>query len=235
MFSYGNKESVLVLMKALEKFKKVSGLVSSITKSTAFFANVSDLVKQAILDILPFEEGKFPIKYLGVPLISSRLLHKDCQVLVEKVKNRLGDWGNKSLSLAGRLQLVISVLSSIHVFWSSVFILPISITKEIEKLLLGFLWCQGIYKAGKAKVAWKSICLPKSEEGLGVRSLPVWNKALMTTHIWKILSHKESLWVKWVHAYRLSNRNFWEVQVHADASWGWRNCYLLEILFDGIF
>ncbi|GJV80043.1 reverse transcriptase domain, reverse transcriptase zinc-binding domain protein [Tanacetum coccineum] len=46
--------------------------------------------------------GNLPVKYLGVPLISSRLLNKDSKVLVEKAKNRIEDWKNKSLSFAGR-------------------------------------------------------------------------------------------------------------------------------------
>ncbi|GJV43032.1 hypothetical protein Tco_1427568 [Tanacetum coccineum] len=46
---------------------------------------------------------RLPVKYLGVPFISSRLLNKDCKILVEKVKNRIWDWKNKSLSFAGRL------------------------------------------------------------------------------------------------------------------------------------
>lgn len=83
-----------------------------------------------------------------------------------------------------------------RVYWSSVFILPKSIIKDIEKLIRGFLWCQGDLKQGKAKVSWKKVCLPKEEGGLGLRRLSVWNKFLMATHIWKILSHKESLWVK---------------------------------------
>ncbi|GJS34776.1 hypothetical protein Tco_0533158 [Tanacetum coccineum] len=47
---------------------------------------------------MPFKEGKLPFKYLGVPLNSSRLLHQDCQILVERVQNRTGDCKNKSLS-----------------------------------------------------------------------------------------------------------------------------------------
>lgn len=192
MFSYGNKDSVLVLLNALNEFRRASSLVPSIAKSTVFFANVGDVVKQAILEVLPFEEGQNPIKYLGVPLISSQLSYKYCKVLVEKVKNRLEDWRNKSLSIAGRLQLVILVLSSMHVFWSSVFILPGSIIKDIEKLLRGFLWSQGDLKPGKTKVSWNVVCLPKEDGGLGVRRLKIWNKALMTNLIWKILTHKES-------------------------------------------
>lgn len=55
MFSHGNKESVLVFMKALNEFRRASVLVPSIPKSTTFFSNVWELVKKSILVILPFE------------------------------------------------------------------------------------------------------------------------------------------------------------------------------------
>ncbi|GKB94219.1 uncharacterized protein Tco_0980356 [Tanacetum coccineum] len=72
MFSYANFDSVKVISDALQEFKNYSGLVPSLPKSTAFFANV------------------------------------DCKILVQKVKNKIDDWKNKSLSFAGRIQLVAS-------------------------------------------------------------------------------------------------------------------------------
>ncbi|XP_071719190.1 uncharacterized protein [Rutidosis leptorrhynchoides] len=60
-----------------------SGLVPSMPKSKAFFANVRQSLKDQIMDILPFEEGSLLVKYLGVPLISSRLYYRDCKVLVD--------------------------------------------------------------------------------------------------------------------------------------------------------
>lgn len=108
-----------------------------------------------------FEEGTLPIKYLSVPLISSRLLYKDCKIHVGRVQNRIGDWKNKCLSFAGRLQLVISVLSSMHGYWASVFILPAGIIHDIEQSMFFFLWCQGEMKKDKAKVSLESLCLPK--------------------------------------------------------------------------
>nr|XP_043633166.1 uncharacterized protein LOC122604342 [Erigeron canadensis] len=51
----------------------------------------------------------------------------------------------------------------------------------------------------------------------------------MTTHIWSILDHKESLWVKWIHSYRLSNRSFWDVPIPSNCSWGWHKYYSFEI------
>ncbi|GJZ05760.1 hypothetical protein Tco_0539553 [Tanacetum coccineum] len=147
-------------------------------------------------DLFIFARGELPVKYLGVPLISSRLLNKDCKILVERVKNRIGDWKNKSLSFVGRLQLCKSVISSMHVYWASVLMIPIGIIHDIQQHMRGFLWCNGELKRGKAKVAWDDICLPKKESGLGIRSLEIFNIALMTTHIWNIISNKESLWIR---------------------------------------
>ncbi|GKE19038.1 hypothetical protein Tco_1426615, partial [Tanacetum coccineum] len=43
----------------------------------------------------------------------------------------------------------------------------------------------------------------------------------MTTHIWNIVSNKESLWVRWIHTYNLKGRSFWDVPLKCDVSWGW--------------
>nr|GEX16651.1 putative reverse transcriptase domain, reverse transcriptase zinc-binding domain protein [Tanacetum cinerariifolium] len=152
LFTRGHLDSVMVIMDALDEFKKASSLVPSIPKSTVFFCNVPTTIKASILHIMPFAEGELPMRYLGVPLISSRLLYRDCKILVEKLENRVNDWRNKFLSLAGRLQLIRSVLSSVHIYWASAFILPTRIVHDLEQLMRGFLWCQGEMKNGKAKI-----------------------------------------------------------------------------------
>ncbi|GKC54852.1 hypothetical protein Tco_1077597 [Tanacetum coccineum] len=115
LFSHGDVNSARIIMEALNVFKSVSGLVPSLPKSTAYFCNVLNHTKLSILSILPFEEGMPPVKYVGVPLVTTRLVYRDCKELVEKVQNRIRDWKNKFLSFAGRLQLIQSVLSSMHV------------------------------------------------------------------------------------------------------------------------
>ncbi|GKC40533.1 sodium/hydrogen exchanger 6 [Tanacetum coccineum] len=141
-------------------------LVPSIPMSTAFFCNVSNAIKASILNSMPFAEGVLPVRYLGVPLISFRLLYCDCKILVEKLESGVNDRRNKFLSLVGRLQLIWMVLSSMHIYWASVFILLIRIVHDLEQLMRGFLWCQGKMKKGKAKVAWDSVCMPKYKGGL---------------------------------------------------------------------
>ena len=75
---------------------------------------VNDSVKDQILGILSFNAGSLPIRYLGVPLISSRLKKSDCKILVEKIVARARSWASRALSYAGRLQLVNSILFAIQ-------------------------------------------------------------------------------------------------------------------------
>ncbi|XP_021994968.1 uncharacterized protein LOC110891572 [Helianthus annuus] len=222
IFARGDTQSARVIMDSLMNFKDVSGLAPSNSKSSAFFCNVSSSIKSRIMEFVPFEEGKLPIKYLGVPLLASRLLVKDCKVLVERMDKRIMDWKNKFLSFAGRLQLVISVLSSIHAYWASVFLLPSSIIKELENKMKWFLWGYGTAAKGRAKVAWKEVCLPKSEGGLGIRRILDVNRSLMTYHIYSILSERKSLWTKWVLIHRLKNRSIWDVPIQSNSPWGWK-------------
>ncbi|GKB53678.1 reverse transcriptase domain, reverse transcriptase zinc-binding domain protein [Tanacetum coccineum] len=152
LFAYGDVESSRVIMDALEEFKLVSGLTPSLPKSMAYFCNVLNYIKVSILQVLPFEEGHLPVKYLGVPCISIRLIYRDCRELIEKVQNQINDWKNKSLSVAGRLQLIKSVIGSMHIYWASVFILPSRILLDLEQSVRDFLWCQGQMTRGRAKV-----------------------------------------------------------------------------------
>ncbi|KAM0043987.1 putative RNA-directed DNA polymerase [Helianthus debilis subsp. tardiflorus] len=228
LFSRGDVTSVKVIMDALNRFKDMSGLIPSLTKSTVFFCNVPNHVKSNIRSIMPFEEGSLPIRYLGVPLIASRLLYSDCKVLVEKMENRITDWKAKYLSFAGRLQLIISVLSSFYIYWASVFVLPASIVKQLEQKMRSFLWCQGHIVKGKAKVSWNVVCLPKSEGGLGVRRIADVNKALMAFHMNSILSRRKSLWVEWVYSYHLQDRSLWDIPNPNNACWSWRKLLQLR-------
>nr|GEW13176.1 hypothetical protein [Tanacetum cinerariifolium] len=80
LFAYGDASSARVIMVPLDEFKNAAGLTPSLPK-----------------------KGRLPVKYLGVPLVSSRLIYKDCKELIEKVQNRVNEWKNKSLSIAGRI------------------------------------------------------------------------------------------------------------------------------------
>nr|GEX02552.1 RNA-directed DNA polymerase, eukaryota, reverse transcriptase zinc-binding domain protein [Tanacetum cinerariifolium] len=88
--------------------------------------------------------------------------------------------------------------------------------------IYGFLWCQGDLAKGKAKIAWKQVCKPKDEGGLGIKDLSLWNEVLMSKHLWNVVFIKESLWVKQINLVRLKGRSIWEVDCKKNASHGWK-------------
>ncbi|GJW80172.1 hypothetical protein Tco_0144147 [Tanacetum coccineum] len=148
---------------------------------------------------------------------------QSARILIEA----LDEFKRVSGLVPSRHQLVIAVLSSMHLYWAFLFILPVGFIHDIKQLMCGFLLCQREMKRGKAKVSWDYVCLPTNEGRLGVRKLDTVNIALMTSHIWKLIAHKESMWVRWIHAYKLKKRSFWEVSLVSNVSWGWRK--LLQI------
>nr|GEW11033.1 RNA-directed DNA polymerase, eukaryota, reverse transcriptase zinc-binding domain protein [Tanacetum cinerariifolium] len=190
---YGDLKSVKVIKKAMETFSLIYGLNPNIRKSTIFFGNVQDHVKQEILSILSFKVGSLPVSYLRVPLISKQLSFTDCKCLIDRVKAKVNNWMNKMMSYAGRLQLITSILSFMQVYWALVFILAKSIIKDIDKLLKGFHWCQRELSKGKSKVAWKQVWKTKEEGGLGIKDLSLWNEVLMSKNLWNVATMKESI------------------------------------------
>ncbi|KAL8091333.1 hypothetical protein AgCh_033807 [Apium graveolens] len=175
LFCAATPTSVQILKDCMDEFGRCSGLWPNNGKSEVFFGNVPRDVKLLIQNILDFNVGSLPVKYLGVPLISTTLWVNDCKALIQKVRDKIDSWENNWLNYAGRVQLASSVLLSLQVYWGSIFLLPISVTKQVEKLIRGFIWGGKDSAKGKAKVAWKDVCCPKQEGGLGLRRRNFWD------------------------------------------------------------
>ncbi|XP_021985804.1 uncharacterized protein LOC110881999 [Helianthus annuus] len=50
----------------------------------------------------------------------------------------------------------------------------------------------------------------------------------MVAHIWDLLTLKESLWVKWMHSYRIRGRSFWDIPMQSNITWTWRKLLSLR-------
>ena len=79
-----------------------------------------------------FAKGSFPVKYLGVPLSPWKWNAADCHGLVDKITKRINYWTTRHLSYAGRIQLINSVLFSLHTYWISLFILSKKIISRLK-------------------------------------------------------------------------------------------------------
>ena len=150
----------------------------------------------------------------GPPLLSSRLTVADCNPLLLKIDKRIAGWEGMALSYAARVQIIKSVLLSLSLYWSSAFILPKKVTNEIEKRLHSFLW-KGTTNSGYAKVAWKDLCRPKDEGGLGFKYIAILNRALMTKKLNDIIRcDRTTIWVEWLYQGRLRDTSIWTIREH---------------------
>ncbi|XP_074291091.1 uncharacterized protein LOC141617853 [Silene latifolia] len=222
LFCHGDAKSIMLLLQSYSTFSKATGLKISAAKSNAYFRGVPDQLKQDILSVSGFVEGKLPFKYLGMPIQTTRLQRQDCECLVEKICSRIHGYGAKKFSYAGRLVLVKAVLSTLHSYWASLFVLPKGIIAKVEAVCRNFLWDSSAEYHRVPLVAWETVCRPKSEGGLGLKNLEMMNKDLIGKLVNWIVEDKDTIWVKWVKHNHLKGVNWWQYQPGAHKSWVWR-------------
>jgi hypothetical protein len=114
--------------------------------------------------------------------------------ILEKLERRLSGKQKLYLSKGGRLTLLKSTLSSLPTYFLSLFTIPISVVRKIEKLQRDFLWGGLGDKFKHHLVGWDTVCTPKEAGGLGVRSLILTNKALLGKWLWRFGLEVQHLW-----------------------------------------
>ncbi|XP_062103941.1 uncharacterized protein LOC133815070 [Humulus lupulus] len=222
IFCKGVLSLVKIIKSVLGEFSSVTGLQINESKSQVFYGGISASDRELILAELKLSEGVFPLKYLGVPMRPTKWKHEDCDVIIQKIKMRLHTWASRHLSFAGRMQLIHSVLFGLRNYWMSIFVLPQSIIKEIEKLSRGFLWGLNGNRCKIHMASWDKVCLPKAFEGLGFRNGQRWNHAILAKYVWAVSEKHDVLWVKWVNSVYLKGTDIWSYSLPPDTSWYWR-------------
>ncbi|XP_020243146.1 uncharacterized protein LOC109821366 [Asparagus officinalis] len=119
LFSKADIQSISKLNSCLQDFSRVSGLEANSNKCAVYLGGVEDNVRNQICSLLSFSEGSLPIRYLGMPLISKRLLHLDCSSLISKILEQIQGWQSRRKMLyAGRIQLIKTVIMGIQNYWT---------------------------------------------------------------------------------------------------------------------
>ncbi|KAL0399880.1 UNVERIFIED_CONTAM: Retrovirus-related Pol polyprotein from type-2 retrotransposable element R2DM [Sesamum radiatum] len=203
LFSRGDLPSISILMECLQEFRDVSGLAVNTSKSSIFTAGIHNDELHGILARTEFVRGAMPVRYLGIPLAAQRLSVSDYSPLVDQIAKSISKWAAKSLSYAGRLELIRSVIQGVECFWLQIFPLPAAVVEKIHRLCRNFLW-----NSRCAPVAWAEICHPKEEGGLGIRHIQSWNVALLARVLWNIHRKSDTLWVQWVNGVYLRAAQF---------------------------
>lgn len=209
LLSRGDPMSVQILMDCLHDFGTRSGLHMNILKSNIYMAGVKPDESEIILSDSQLILGDMPFRYLGIPLSATRLPAKHYKPLVDKLESYVNSWSAATLTFAGRLELIRSVIQGVECFWLGIFPLPAVVRLKIVKICRQFLW-----GSNSGKVAWAHVCLPLCEGGLGIRDIKAWNKALLARTLWNMQAKKDTLWYKWLHTIYLKGNSIWRWHIH---------------------
>jgi hypothetical protein len=125
-----------------------------------------------------------------MPLHWKQLSVHDWNFLIEKIENKLQGWKGKLLSLGGRVVLLKVVLSSIPLYWMSLYRLPVKLKKRIDQLCRSFLWYGGSSVKKNSLVSWKILCTSKQQGGMKILDLDIMNKTLLAKWIFRFKDNK---------------------------------------------
>ena len=98
LFCKGDMQSIKILTKGVETFSSSSRLKANNKKSGIYLAGVKDSFRLYAASTFDFTFETLPVKYLGMPLTSTRYIAADCDYLVEKLTNRICSWFARNLS-----------------------------------------------------------------------------------------------------------------------------------------
>ena len=222
LFSKGDFQSVVLLVRTLKAFAVTSGLEASPEKTAIYFGNVKEEEQSRILQVTGYKKGSFPLRYLGVPITSKRLSKADCDILVDRMLKRIMSWSSRHLLYAARTTLVNVVLMSLHTYWAQNFLLPKCVLHRINQVCRAFLWEGKVVLSKAPPVAWDWVCKEKKKGGLGVQDCIRWNIAVVGKFVWQIAQKQDLLWIKWVLCVYLKESDWWKYQHSFTASWIWR-------------
>jgi hypothetical protein len=96
----------------------------------------------------------------------------------------------------------------------SIYARPVSLLKDLERWIKNFIWSGDIDQKKLVTVAWKKVCKPISEGGLGIRSFVTLNEASNFKVCWDLLN----------------SQNQWEILLRGRAIRG-QNCINHRIFF----
>ena len=123
-------------------FEAASGLRINLDKSEIIPVGVVEEIEEMAVE-LGCRVGSPPSQYLGLPLEAPNKAPSVWDGVEEKVRRRLARWKRQYISKGGRITLIRSTLASMPIYHMSLFRMPKSVARRLDKVQRDFLWGGG--------------------------------------------------------------------------------------------
>jgi hypothetical protein len=143
----------------------------------------------------------------------------------ERIWKRINSLRGRALSKAGKEVMNKSVLQSIPSYVMSVYLIPETTIKEIERMINSFWWGGGSNNGGIKWLARDRMTCPKDFGGLGFRNLHLFNMAMVAKQGWHFITKPNSLVAKVYKARYFPNSSFFASKIGHNPSYAWRSIW----------
>ena len=142
LFCKANYEQLMYLRWTLMWFEAFSGLKINLNKSVIIPLGRVDNVEVLAAE-LGCGVGSLTSTYLGLPLGASHRAMGVWDSIEERFRQRLATWKRQYISNGGRITLIRSTLSSLPIYFISLFRMPKIVCSRLKKIQRDFLWGGG--------------------------------------------------------------------------------------------
>ncbi|KAL8107925.1 hypothetical protein AgCh_024360 [Apium graveolens] len=230
-FKANEKEAYQVL-DLLNEFEIASGQKVNLLKSSVFFStNIIPDNRDHVCQILQMAEAGDRSMYLGLPTVLGRNKVSVLNFLKDKVSKCIQSWDGRLVSQAGKEILIKSVAQTIPSYAMSLFLLPLELTKDIERRVTKYWWNSNPKKDRAIHwMGWDRLSCHKSSGGLGFKIFRDFNIALLGKQGWRFISRPESLVAKVFKAKYFPKVSFLEAERGNNSSYIWRSVWEAKLV-----
>ncbi|KAF7841821.1 reverse transcriptase [Senna tora] len=166
---------------AIDMYATLAGQQLNYDKPFLVFSpNTSRTVKDRIASQLGVAVSNKIGRYMGSFVDNKLSDPQNYNVLIERIGSKLAGWKAKTLSQAGRLTLIKSVLQPLNIYHMSTLTIPRKYCHQMDAVCSNFFWG---FRGGKSAMHLlnkRKIFAPRDRGGLGLRYAELVNVALVT-------------------------------------------------------
>ncbi|XP_050211703.1 uncharacterized protein LOC126661865 [Mercurialis annua] len=196
------------------------------SSNIAFSINTTPEVRDNIKLIMGVEEVRDSGKFFGLPSLVGRNEMAIFRFIKDRVWFKVKGWNSNFLFRGGKEILIKTVAQSMPNYVMNVFLIPLRLWEELERMLNSFWWGRDqTKKKGISWACWDKLCMPKKYGGLGFKKIREFNIAMLARQAWRLIKLENNLMVKIFKAKYFPNTSFLEARLWSNPSYVWRSIF----------